>query len=160
MGFQTILVAYDKSEVATRAVGQALDLAAAIPGSQVHVVLVLPDFRAALGYGGLGKGALLSASAVMFDEASIRNLEESATQREKEEIDRLIGDTIRESAVSVNVEVVYNLKPALGILDFAKKHGCDLIVMGAHGLNPLGGLLGSASYAVLHAPSVPVMVVK
>jgi nucleotide-binding universal stress UspA family protein len=160
MGFHTILAAYDKSEVAARAVTQALDLASEIPGCRVYIVLVLPDFRTALGYGGLGKGTLLSASAGMFDEASVRALEESAIRREKDEIDRLIGDSIKQSAAATSIEVVYNLKPAIGILEFAEKHECDLIVMGAHGLNPLGGLLGSASYAVLHSPSVPVMVVK
>ncbi len=51
--------------------------------------------------------------------------------------------------------------PAHTIIDIAERYRCDLIVMGARGTSALrSALLGSVSNEVLHAASVPVMIVK
>ena len=51
--------------------------------------------------------------------------------------------------------------PAHTIIDIAERYRCDLIVMGARGTGALrSALLGSVSNEVLHAASVPVMIVK
>ncbi len=51
--------------------------------------------------------------------------------------------------------------PAAIIADFAKKYGCEQIVMGTHGLSALASLvMGSVATKVLHHTSVPVMLVK
>ena len=50
--------------------------------------------------------------------------------------------------------------PVDGINDFAKEHGCDLIVMGSRGLDVLRGMLGSVSYGVLRSAEIPVLVAK
>jgi len=51
--------------------------------------------------------------------------------------------------------------PAHTIIDIAERYSCDLIVMGARGTSALrSALLGSVSNEVLHAASVPVMIVK
>jgi nucleotide-binding universal stress UspA family protein len=49
---------------------------------------------------------------------------------------------------------------AARILEHAAKYGCDLIVMGSRGRNrAVAALLGSTSHAVLHAATVPVLIV-
>ncbi len=51
--------------------------------------------------------------------------------------------------------------PAHAIVDIVERFGCDLVVMGAHGLGDLrSALLGSVSHEVLHAAGVPVLIVK
>ncbi len=51
--------------------------------------------------------------------------------------------------------------PAHAIIDIAERYRCDLIVMGARGTGALrSALLGSVSNEVLHAATVPVMIVK
>jgi nucleotide-binding universal stress UspA family protein len=50
---------------------------------------------------------------------------------------------------------------AARILEHAKKYSCTLIVMGSRGRGrAVAALLGSTSHAVLHAASVPVLVVR
>ena len=51
--------------------------------------------------------------------------------------------------------------PAAALLDFARKCGADLIVMGSHGRTGLGRLLlGSVAEKVIGAAICPVLVVK
>jgi len=51
--------------------------------------------------------------------------------------------------------------PAHTLVDILENYGCDLVVMGASGTSTLrSALLGSVSNEVLHAASVPVMIVK
>jgi nucleotide-binding universal stress UspA family protein len=51
--------------------------------------------------------------------------------------------------------------PAHTIIDILERFECDFIVMGASGMSTLrSALLGSVSNEVLHAASVPVMIVK
>ncbi|WP_313953217.1 universal stress protein [Accumulibacter sp.] len=47
------------------------------------------------------------------------------------------------------------------IADFAREHGCTLIVMGSRGLGSVAGiLLGSITTRVVHLSDLPVVVVK
>ena len=51
--------------------------------------------------------------------------------------------------------------PAEGILDTAKKAGCDLIVMASHGRRGLGRLLlGSEAVKVLTHSTVPILICR
>jgi len=51
--------------------------------------------------------------------------------------------------------------PAHQIVEYAKTHGADLIVMGSRGLNDLSGLLlGSVSHKVSHLTKVACLLVK
>jgi nucleotide-binding universal stress UspA family protein len=50
---------------------------------------------------------------------------------------------------------------APAIADFAREHGCQLIVMGARGLGTVAGvLLGSTTQRVVHLTDLPVVIVK
>lgn len=50
--------------------------------------------------------------------------------------------------------------PGHQIVDIAERCGCDLIILGARGMEPFEGALGSAADSVLRHASVPVMVVR
>ena len=52
-------------------------------------------------------------------------------------------------------------EPAPTLIELARKHGCEAIIMGARGLGGWSAaLVGSVSQAVLHASPVPVTLVK
>lgn len=51
--------------------------------------------------------------------------------------------------------------PARALIEIAERHGCDLIVMGAHGHGAVrSALIGSVSLEVVGLSPVPVMLVK
>jgi nucleotide-binding universal stress UspA family protein len=51
--------------------------------------------------------------------------------------------------------------PAHTIIDISERFGCELIVMGARGTSTLrSAMMGSVSNEVLHASTVPVVIVK
>lgn len=50
--------------------------------------------------------------------------------------------------------------PKYEICQYAREHGCDLIVMGAHGLHGIRLLLGSTTNGVLHEMPCDVLAVK
>lgn len=50
--------------------------------------------------------------------------------------------------------------PKYEICNYAREHGCDLIVMGAHGLHGIRLLLGSTTNGVLHEMPCDVLAVK
>jgi nucleotide-binding universal stress UspA family protein len=51
--------------------------------------------------------------------------------------------------------------PGHVLVDIAERFECELVIMGARGVGALrAALLGSVSTSVLHASSVPVMIVK
>ncbi|HCX81793.1 MAG: universal stress protein UspA [Curvibacter sp. RIFCSPHIGHO2_12_FULL_63_18] len=51
--------------------------------------------------------------------------------------------------------------PAHTLIDISERFGCDMVIMGARGTSALRStMLGSVSNEVLHASSVPVVIVK
>jgi universal stress protein A len=50
--------------------------------------------------------------------------------------------------------------PKYEICNYVREHGCDLIVMGAHGLHGIRLLLGSTTNGVLHEMPCDVLAVK
>lgn len=65
-----------------------------------------------------------------------------------------------EAGVDYECEVAKG-DPAHTLIDISERFGCDLVVMGARGASALrSAMLGSVSNEVLHASSVPVLIVK
>lgn len=64
------------------------------------------------------------------------------------------------SGVSYEREIASG-EPAPALIDIARRHGCDAIIMGARGMGALrSALLGSVSQHVVQFASVPVTIVK
>lgn len=159
MRFTNILVPYDGSVHADRALDVAGDFLRSNPEAQVHVISVTyvaldaTDFNPdppsedeqynLLGY---------EMYEEMFDQeqkAAHRAMVQAASEI-LSDIDpgRITCDTIiRPSAVE-------------GIEDYAKRKKCDLIVMGRRGLGGIRQFVGSVTKAVLHKVDLPVMTIK
>jgi len=57
-------------------------------------------------------------------------------------------------------EEVLTGSPAKALVDYAKTHHMDLIVMGRRGHSALGNLMGSVSFGVLQRSAIPVTIVS
>ncbi|MFO7189882.1 MAG: universal stress protein [Pseudomonadota bacterium] len=92
------------------------------------------------------------------------NLVKQLEQETREAGERLAEEAKRlaeESGVSVKVEVDRPLSPDEGIVEAAKRCGCDLIFMASHGRSGVARLLlGSVAQKVLARSPVPVMVYR
>ncbi len=72
-----------------------------------------------------------------------------------------IETAARAAGLTYNGSVVKSDSPYLGIINAAKKGGCDLIFMASHGRSGLSGLLlGSETHKVLTHSKVPVLVYR
>lgn len=133
-----ILVAYDGSPAAEKAVV----LAQAIAGDAPEIELVLVNVMRLMGGGMSGAGI----DAVLVDDA------EAMRQKLQAVADGSVNPT--------TVKVLSGTAPAELLLRCVREEGCDLIIMGSRGKGGVGGYLGSVSYAVTKSAKVPVLIVK
>jgi nucleotide-binding universal stress UspA family protein len=148
MTYRHLLVPTDGSEISERAVDQAVSLAGAL-GARLRILHVQVSFPISL----VGVGELVEPSTV---DALM-----AATQQRAEAI--LHQAMARAAAAGVEAEqsLLVNPQPHQAILEEARAHGCDLIVMASHGRRGLEGLLiGSETQRVLSQSSCPVLVVR
>ncbi len=137
---RAILVAYDGSEIARRAVSWAVQLAKALNAKLyvLYVVNVPPEVRAFLTAGTILNEALKSGMKI---------LEQVKPDLDKE---------------GIRYELVVEIgDPGEKIVEFAEKINADLIVMGHRGLSGIKKLLvGSVCDKVIKCSNRPVLVVK
>ncbi len=154
--FTSILVPYDKSEHAKRALETALEIAEGRPGAKITVLYVtdLPQFDDAT----FEAAAQISGTKPMGKEDIL------ALQHEYYETQRKA--IIEDAAPTVeghNIELLYRItsgRPHEAIAEYADLEQTDLIVMGRRGLGAVRGMLGSVSYAVLRSVDLPVLMIK
>jgi nucleotide-binding universal stress UspA family protein len=146
MLFSNILVAYDGSNLSKKALSRAVGLVQEskdplhAPTLTVLHVAHVPVYAYA-------------ASAAPFYSASM-NLSYSDAGIE-DEIKRQVPDTLKVHYAAAKGS------PAHSILEYAEKHGNDLIVMGSRGLGPIREFfLGSVSHNVVQNSKIPVLIVK
>jgi nucleotide-binding universal stress UspA family protein len=136
--FRHFLVGMDGSDQARTALLSAMALARDVGGEVAVVVVVVPPVHAETD-DDLSK-------VVEAEESRLREL--------------LGGDGFRSGVSSVSSEVVVSADPARTLADYAEHHGCDLIVMGAHGRERVShGGLGRSLETLLRKHPCPVMVV-
>jgi nucleotide-binding universal stress UspA family protein len=142
--FNRLLVAFDDSPHAWRALAEAIELAQAGHG-RLTVIAVMPDSSAWLG----------SAAALPMERAGLDAPPEA-------EFQALLGRALR--SVPADVPVVGILKrgtAAAAIVAEARTGEHDAIVIGSRGRSELRSLLlGSVSHAVLRGSPIPVVVVR
>ncbi|MCQ4350017.1 MAG: universal stress protein [Sulfolobales archaeon] len=141
--FKRIVVAYDGSDHAIKALSTAIELAKAF-NSKLDVVEVVDT--AAL----LGMGFAPIPSDVI---AQIYNKAQNDVEQAKKKA--------QEAGVKDVTSQVLEGDPATSIIEYASKNGADLIVIGSRGLSTFKRLiLGSVSSKVVQESRVPVLVVK
>ena len=149
-----VLVGMDFSELADRALRQALDLASQREDSEVHVLCVIPGLSAdachALG------GYFLSSELGVHDGvlASLRARIEAEMSTFST---RSAAPSVRAPRVTPHVRTD---SPALGIVHLAAELAADLIVVGSRGRRSIPReLLGSVAENTLRYAGCPVLVV-
>jgi nucleotide-binding universal stress UspA family protein len=148
MSYEHLLVPSDGSRLSDAALAQALDLAKTL-GAKITLVHVQPPLPVSL----VGMGDML-------DPATIESLSITA-ERESSRIVEEARAVAAAQGLDLQTEVIKQDLPHRAIVDAAKRHGCDLIVMASHGRRGLSSLLlGSETQRVLVNAAVPVLVVR
>ena len=141
--YKNILVAIDFSKAATTVIRRAADVAKRNDAdlTLMHVVEYMPPPDMAY------ETSMTSAWAI--DQEVLVKHAESTLEKfcEKHNLSNV------RQAVEVGA-------PKYEICQYVRDHGCDLIVMGAHGLHGLSLLLGSTTNGVLHEMPCDVLAVK
>jgi len=133
----TIVLGYDESPGARRALGYAVDLAKLLGDALVIV------------YGAEPPGRMGDELAEHF---------KAVAERGRAALDQAV-ETASAAGVAATVELV-DEKPAQALLDVADQHDARLIVVGTYGESPLrGAMLGSTPHKLLHWSSRPVLCV-
>jgi nucleotide-binding universal stress UspA family protein len=144
-----LVLPFDGSESAVRAVDYLIGTVAKSAGRQLSVELVNVQNA------GAGIAGLIARDAA--------DVAEALTKSCLEEGGRLLTApvaTLEKAKVAVNSTVRIG-DPATEIAAHVDDHGADAIVMGTRGLGAVGGLvLGSVASKVVHLVKVPVTLIK
>lgn len=147
ISYKKILVPYDGSEHAKKALVQAIDLAQAGEGklyvaSVCNIVSVMSNFDQV----SIAEGCLTTQLSQDLEKQCRADLEEAK-------------GVIPEG---VPVETLFEVgSPGPVLLQMADDIGADLIVMGSRGLGPLKGIfMGSVSSYMVSRAKCPVLIVK
>jgi nucleotide-binding universal stress UspA family protein len=139
-----ILVAIDGSENALRALDFAAQQARYAPPAELHVLNVQPA---------------PSANTAWEIYVTAARIEELAAERARAVLEAAT-ERLRGSGCTSTLEQLDG-DPAETVARRAAELGCESIVMGTHGLSPLGVLvLGSVAQKVMHHTTIPVTLVK
>lgn len=156
MEYKNVLVAYDESQTAKNAINTALGIIDGDPDAKLTVLYVCAsrdvdeesfNFAAA------------RAGVQEISSAEYAKIQKEYIAQQLELLKKDVSGLVQGHDNHIVCHIGQG-KPAKAIVDYAEKRGCDLIVMGSRGLNAVRGMLGSVSYAVLRAASMPVLIVK
>lgn len=149
--YSNVLVPTDGSELAQRALEEALTIAS-LTDATIHVLFVVDDAKVAE----LASDA--GTDTVTFD-ADVGSLFERFEALGEHALDEL-----RDAAADRGVAVTARIRkghPRDEILAYVDENDIDLVVMGTHGRRGLQRyVLGSTTEAVLRRASVPVLAVR
>jgi len=143
--FKKILLPTDGSELSSKAVSGAVDMAKRLGASIVGVTVIEPYSYSSL------------------SEYRPESFEDYEARMEKIAQERLANLTQAASAAGVPVvtAVAKSFSPYEAIIEAATKNGCDAIFMASHGRRGLSAvLLGSETQKVLTHSNIPVLVYR
>ena len=143
--YQNILVPTDGSDISVKAVDAALALARAL-GARVHAISVRDPFP----FGAISEIQTISPQEYIDAQERIAQTRIAAVRQASEA-----------AGVECLAQTVEAGHPWEAIVDHARRHGCDLIVMASHGRRGVSALLlGSETQKVLTHTTIPVLVVR
>lgn len=133
MGTVKILVSTDGSELSDKAIDTAVELSMKLGAELIGMTCMLTD----------KKGDAVSVDSAVHDRLNV------------------IERKAKEKNVPCLVTVVPTDSVAKGILECAREHDVQFIVMASRGLGTIGSLLlGSETQKVLHDADRPVLIVR
>ena len=156
---KNIMVSYDGSKESIHALKEAQEILATSPQMKLYIVQVASDaeIEAPIEMGWYGT----VTDYQTVDPAVLAKLHDRFMERKKQqlhdELDQALADIPNPVEMHVTVQTI---SVSDSLLDFAKHHDVDLVIMGCRGLGAIRGVLGSVSYAVLRSSEVPVLIVK
>lgn len=158
MLYKKILVPFDHSEHAHRALELAGKMVADDPSAEIVVfrsIAGAKDVAAVVGRGKEGTGYV--------DEGTVDRYQELRDKQQAQALEDLKKDA-EPVAKDIKNPITYEVKffptAVQGTLAAIDETGADAVVMGCRGMNAVAGMLGSVSYGVVRSAKVPVTVVK
>jgi nucleotide-binding universal stress UspA family protein len=143
--YKRILVPTDGSEITAKAIDTAVRLAASL-GATVHTIGVREPFP---------------YSAVSDMQPTPPQEFFDAQERIANRNVQFVRDACTAASIPCESQTIEALHPWEAIIDHARHHDCDLIVMASHGRRGVTALLlGSETQKVLTHSTVPVLVVR
>lgn len=141
---QNVLVPFDGSSSAKRAIQYLVDFSAEYPAIKVHVINVQSEPKL--------YGNYVSASM-------LEQLREGALQHGQE---TNVDAAKMLEAAKIDFETHAVIGEVIGeVVKAVKAFGCNTVVMGTRGMSNLGNLvLGSVATRIVHEVPVPVLLVK
>ncbi|MBI5698159.1 MAG: universal stress protein [Thaumarchaeota archaeon] len=154
MTYQKILVPFDGSKYAKKALDQAIEIAKL--GNGIIYLCTIVNVGSVLPPGSL-LGLVKSASEGTLQKRLLRS-----AKTEAQKMHENIVKNCKAKGVSAYSKIIIDGNIAQEILSFAKKKSVDLIVVGSQGLHGIGKLksLGSVSRKVSEHASCPVLIVR
>ena len=103
----------------------------------------------------------LFTGSKLYDSPALSSELRAALEREAQRALRAVEKEARAAKVRCNALHARAKHPWRAILGAARRHGCDLIVMGSHGRGGVAGeLLGGQATQVLAHAKIPVLVCR
>lgn len=146
--YQRILIATDGMELSQKAVNSGLELAR-LTGAEVVALKVVPRYPVSYFEGGVAIDAIDIAT----------------TEKHWADAAQTVVNAVKEKAEArgIKIQAVTEFSDIVGesIIETAKKHHCDLIVMASHGRGGIRRvLMGSETQYVLTHSHLPVLVLR
>ena len=148
--YKHVLVPTDGSDLSAKAITHGVSLASAL-GARLTVVTVTAPLHVLAESPLLGSNAPEEFAAYAANRISEEARRSLAAARMAAKLGKVACDTLQ----------VEHEEPHMGIIDTAKSHACDLIVMASHGRRGVSAiLLGSETLKVLTHSTIPVLVYR
>ncbi len=148
--FRNILIALDGSELAEQVLTHATGLGTLVGARYTLVRVVSPLL--VTGYAPTPEGVLTDAAYGPELELLIHDAEAYLEE---------VASGLRARGLAVETQVVAEMQPALGILEYAREKAADLIAMATHGRTGFSRLvLGSVADKVLRGTTSPVLLFR
>lgn len=139
----TILVPVDDSKQARNALKHAISMVNLCPTAEIHVINVQPAILP------LGELPLMDADII-----------EKMQHEEAKKVIKSACDLLDKAGVKHSKHMATGAISST-IINYAKSHHCDSIIMGTRGMGAFGNwVLGSIANQIVHLAEVPVTLVK
>ena len=156
--YDQILVPYDGSDSANRALATAIEMSTGDVPVSITVLQVtgMSDFD----YSSFEVAARM-AGLTAPDEKQMNALRESYATVHREQMREQVAEYFEGMPDNIDLKIVVKRgNPRDVICDYANENDIDCIVMGRRGVSGIRAALGSVSTAVLRGTDLPVLVVK